>query len=120
MDLPEDLKNAAQELGSVLSTIPCILAYKTAKSQADSDPQVVELERRLGTMYQELSNREMSGETLPRLEVNAYYSLKYQVSSHPTITNRDAQFENVKITLARVSNDMSELLGLDYPDLVLP
>jgi len=54
MNLPEDVSEAAQELGNLLRTSYAAQSYLTAQAQLEADPDASLLDNRFQALYQDL------------------------------------------------------------------
>lgn len=120
MVLTDEIKKAAQALGKSLHDDEFMRPYHQAVAEYESDPEAVELENQLYTLYEELVKRQQAGEQISREETKAFYELRQRVQSHPLIVKRNNALQMIKPFLADVADEISMLLGVDYTTLVKP
>jgi cell fate (sporulation/competence/biofilm development) regulator YlbF (YheA/YmcA/DUF963 family) len=118
MELPEEIKNAAQALGVSLHQDDFMRAYLEAVEEYQADPEARELEQQLYTTYNALIARQQAGEQLSREDTQEFYELRRRVQAHPVISKRDNELRLIKPYLAEISDEISALLGVDYTTLV--
>ena len=118
MILSDELKQAAEALGESLRATEPVSTYLQAQTRLQEDAEASALENRLTRLYQDLLARQQAGELLPQAEVNEFYALRDQVSSHPVVAERDAALDQLKSYLADIAAELSEPLGMDYTALV--
>ncbi|HEY3313644.1 MAG TPA: YlbF family regulator [Anaerolineales bacterium] len=117
MELPDEVKQAAVDLGKRLGAAAGVQEYVVLNEKIQTDPEIGRLESKVARMYQDLVERQENGEDLQQAEVDAYYALKQQLEGHPWTTARDARLVGVKAMLAETAQRMTPLLGLDYTTL---
>jgi cell fate (sporulation/competence/biofilm development) regulator YlbF (YheA/YmcA/DUF963 family) len=117
--LPNELQQAAEMLGQSLHQHELVQAYLDAVAALEADPETAARERAYQQTYEELLARQRAGERLPPAEVDAFYTLRNEVVSHPLVQARDLALNNAKGVLLNAGYDLSQELGLDYSALVL-
>jgi cell fate (sporulation/competence/biofilm development) regulator YlbF (YheA/YmcA/DUF963 family) len=117
MNLPEDVRQAAQELGHSLGASHAVKSYLAAQAHLESDPDAWALENRFQNLYQDLLARQRADEDLPREELNEFYRLRERVQSHPLIVERDLALGELKAHFADIALELSVGLQVDYPTL---
>lgn len=117
MELPEEIKNAAQALGKSLRQDDFMRAYLEAIEEFQADPEARELEQQLYTTYNALIARQQAGEQLTREDTQPFYELRRQVQTHPLISKRDNELRLIKPYLAEIADEISAILGVDYTAL---
>jgi cell fate (sporulation/competence/biofilm development) regulator YlbF (YheA/YmcA/DUF963 family) len=117
MELPDEVRQAAVDLGKRLGAAAGVQEYVALNQKIQTDPEICGLETKVAHMYQDLVERQQNGEDLQQAEVDAYYALKQQIEGHPWITARDSRLVDVKALLAETAQRMTPLLGLDYTTL---
>ncbi len=114
MQLNDEIKQAAQELGSLLGENTCVSEYLRFKQLAGQDEQAASLEQRQDALYQKLIENQQNGEHLDQAELDQYYGLKRQVQEHPVLAAREGQLVAVKALFAETAKRMTNILGVDY------
>jgi len=117
MNLPKDVRQAAEELGRSLSTSDTVQTYLAAQAQLEADADASALDNRFQALYQDLLARQRAGEDLPEKELNEFYRLREQVQTHPLIVERDLAQGELKAYFADVALELSVQLQMDYPAL---
>ncbi|GAB4569861.1 MAG: hypothetical protein Kow0077_03040 [Anaerolineae bacterium] len=117
MELPNELKEAAQELGRVLREHEAVERFHQAMQAVNQDEAAAALEREVLTQYETLVTRQQNGERLAREEVDAFYALNRQLQSHPLVAERTAALSDVKVYFVDVGERLSGALGVRYPEL---
>jgi cell fate (sporulation/competence/biofilm development) regulator YlbF (YheA/YmcA/DUF963 family) len=117
MELPEEIKNAAQALGSSLRQDNMVRAYLEAVEEFMADPEARQLEEQLYTIYNALVARQASGEQLSREDTQPFYELRRQVQTHPLISKRENELRLIRPYLADLADEISVFLGTDYTAL---
>lgn len=113
MNLPEEVRQAAEELGRSLGASYAVQSYLAAQAQADASA----LDNRFQALYQDLLARQRAGEELPQENLNEFYRLREQVQTHPLIVERDLALGELKAYFADVALELSVQLQMDYPTL---
>lgn len=118
MELPEEIKNAAQMLGKSLRQDAMISAYLEAVAEFMADPEARKLEEQLYALYDALVARQSAGEQLSREDTQPFYDLRRRVQTHPLISRRENELRLIKPYLADLADEISAFLGIDYTMLV--
>ena len=115
-ELPPELKQAAQNLGSVLKNTSPLRAYADARAQMNADAQATalldELQRAQADLRARQSNGGVTADDLAHLR-----QLQSEAQSHPTITAFLAADQQAKAYLPQVNQAISDLLGIDFASL---
>ena len=117
MGLSQDLINAACSLGRALRADPNVQAYLQIQARLQADTEASALEKRLYSLYEELLARQQAGEDLSQAELEAFYSLRRQVQTHPGIVEREATLRLLKPYFADITDELNLLLGVDFTAL---
>jgi hypothetical protein len=117
MDLTNEIRQAAEDLGKRLSTEADVLEYVDLKMRTQQDLEVAGLEAKYSQLHMQLTRREQEGVVLERSELDEYYQLKRQVEDHPLIAARELQLDEVKALFNQTAQHMTAILGLDYATL---
>ncbi len=120
MELPEEIKNAAQALGISLRQDDFMRAYLEAVEEVQADPDARQLEERFYVSYNSLITRQQSGEQIGGEEMHAFFELRRRVQEHPAISKRDNELRLIKPYLTDVADEISTSLGMDYTTLARP
>jgi cell fate (sporulation/competence/biofilm development) regulator YlbF (YheA/YmcA/DUF963 family) len=115
MELPDAIKQAAEDLGKRLGAEAGVQNYLDLQNQVQQDADVVSLEYKHDQFYQRLARRQKNGEPLDHSELDEYYALKRQVQDHPLVDARDTQLEGVKALFGKATQRITSILGIDYP-----
>jgi cell fate (sporulation/competence/biofilm development) regulator YlbF (YheA/YmcA/DUF963 family) len=119
MILPNEIQQAAQNLGQGLRETSEVAAYLQAAQAVQDDPEAVAMEENLLALYQRLAAQERSGQALDQSELNEYYRLREQVRANPLIAAREEQLQMVKLIFSDVGQIMTSVLGVDFTTLAL-
>ena len=115
-ELPPELKQAAQNLGSALKNTSPLRAYADARTQMNADAQATalldELQRAQTNLRVRQSNGGVTADDLARLR-----QLQSEAQAHPTIAASLAADQQVKAYLPQVNQAISNLLGIDFASL---
>lgn len=117
MNLPEEVRQAAEELGRSLGASYAVQSYLAAQAQLEADADASALDNRFQALYQDLLARQRAGEELPQENLNEFYRLREQVQTHPLIVERDLALGELKAYFADVALELSVQLQMDYPTL---
>lgn len=117
MELAEEIKAAARQLGQSLRQDANIRAYLSAAQEVQNDSEAGALEKKMYKTYESLIARQQAGEHLSREEIRDFNDLRQQVQSHPLISKRDNVLRLVKPYLNQVAQEISFVLGVDYTAL---
>jgi cell fate (sporulation/competence/biofilm development) regulator YlbF (YheA/YmcA/DUF963 family) len=117
MELPEEIKNAAQALGRSLREDDFMRSYLKAVEEFNADLEARKLEEQLYATYNDLLARQQAGEPLSREETQSFYELRRRVQSHPLISARENELRLIKPYLAEIADEISARLGVDYTAL---
>lgn len=118
MELPEEIREAAEALGEALAMSDVVQQYLQAQARLEADPEAKALEERFQALYQDLLARQQAGEELPQNEVQGFYALRFEVQQHPLIAERDFALSQLKGYFADVAFELSTWLGVDYTAMV--
>lgn len=119
MNLPDDIKQAAQAMGQALHEHETVQNFLDAQARLQATPEANNLDLRYQTMYQDLLERQRAGETLPPADIEAFRALRDKTQINRLITERDAALQTVKNYFIIVDANFSEALGFDYPSLAV-
>jgi cell fate (sporulation/competence/biofilm development) regulator YlbF (YheA/YmcA/DUF963 family) len=117
MDLTNEIRQAAEDLGKRLGAEAGVQEYVDLKMRTQQDLEIAGLEAKYNRLHQELTGREQEGVVLERSELDEYYQLKRQVEDHPFIAARDMQLQEVKALFNQTAQHMTAILGIDYATL---
>lgn len=120
MELSEEIKNAARELGKSLHEDEALHAYRNAVEELLADPEARELEEELYRIKSEFTARQLTGEQIGREETQNFQRLRRKVLGHPLIFKREDELRLIKPLLADLANEISGSLGIDYTILARP
>ena len=115
MQLSDEIKQAAEDLGKQLNAETVVREYVKFQNDAQQDAEVIALEEQYGQLYQKLTERQQNGETLERSELDEFYRLKGKIQDHPLIFMRDNQMALVKALFAETAQRLTDTLGIEYP-----
>jgi Protein of unknown function (DUF964). len=114
MDLTNEIRQAAEDLGKRLGAEAGVQEYVDLKMRTQQDLEIAGLEAKYNRLHEELTGREHEGVVLERSELDEYYQLKRQVEDHPLIAARDMQLQEVKALFNQTAQHMTAILGIDY------
>ena len=114
MPLTEEIRQAAEKLGSQLGADPSVREYVNLVVQSQQDTELVDLEEKAGQLYQKLIERQQNGEVVDQADINEYYNLKGQVQDHLLIASREDRLEAVKAVFAQTAQRITSVLGIEY------
>jgi cell fate (sporulation/competence/biofilm development) regulator YlbF (YheA/YmcA/DUF963 family) len=117
VELPEEIKNAAQALGKSLHADDFLRAYLEAVEAFRADLEARQLEEQLYATYNALIARQGAGEQLSREETQDFYDLRRQVQADPAISKRDNELRLIKPHLAEIADEINAPLGVDFTTL---
>jgi cell fate (sporulation/competence/biofilm development) regulator YlbF (YheA/YmcA/DUF963 family) len=117
MDLTNEIRQAAEDLGKRLGAEAGIQEYVDLKLRTQQDLEIAGLEAKYNRLHEELTGREQEGVVLERSELDEYYQLKRKVEDHPFIAARDMQLQEVKALFNQTAQHMTAILGIDYATL---
>lgn len=117
MNLPDELKQAAQAMGQALHEHETVQNFLAAQARLQANPEANNLDLRFQAMYQNLAERQRAGENLPGAEIEEFRALRDQTQHTPLISERDAALQTVKNYFIVVGDPFSQTLGVDYPGL---
>lgn len=117
MNLPEELKNSAEQLGRALRAGEVVQAFLVAQDQVSANPEASTLEQHLIHLYDDLIARQHKGEAIQQEELDGFYQLRSQVYAHPVIIEREDALSQVKPLFVEAAGIISQQIGLDYTKL---
>lgn len=117
MELTEEIRTAARQLGQFLRQEDYIRTYLDTLKEIQADPEASMLEKNMYEVYESLLARQQAGEQLSQEDTRAFYQLRQQVQSHPLISKRDNILRLVKPYLSQIADEISFPLGVDYTAL---
>lgn len=116
--VPQEIQQAAIELGEALRQNPVMRAYLEACAAVEAEPHARNLEAEVQALADELTQRQAEGEMLSAGELDHFYRLRSEVRSNPLLAERDRCFEQLRSLLGRVNDDLSGVMGLDFRELL--
>ncbi|MBN2115488.1 MAG: YlbF family regulator [Anaerolineales bacterium] len=120
MPLTEEIKDAARQLGQALHQDEYIRIYLDALQATQTDPEASALEKEMYEVYEGLIARQQAGEDLSQDDTRVFYELRRQVAHHPLISQRNDMLNTIRPYLHQVAEEISFVLGADYPELTKP
>lgn len=120
MELNEEIKAAARQLGQSLRQYDYVRSYLDAFEEIQADPEASAMEEKMYDLYEALIARQQAGEILDREDTRLFYELRQQVQNHPLISKRNDMLRLAKPYLSQVADEISFLLGVDYAVLAKP
>jgi cell fate (sporulation/competence/biofilm development) regulator YlbF (YheA/YmcA/DUF963 family) len=120
MPLTEEIKAAARQLGQSLRQDDYVRAYLNAWKDAESDPEVSALEKKMHEVYEELIAYQQEGQGLGEGGTGAYLEIHREVQDHPLIAKRNDALRRVRPRLAAIADEISLALGVDYTRFAKP
>ena len=117
LQLPTALHEAARALGQAIHADDYVSAYLEARARADADTSATELEQRLSHLYEDLLARQQTGEMLSQEQRTAFYTLRRQAQTQPSLVARDEALAQLKPVLADLAGEISAVLEVDYTAL---
>ncbi len=118
MEISSDLQEAAQALGAALNASPEVQEYLQARDAMLNDAALRRLAEEMERVYHELVSRQQNGEMLSPGEVNAFYALREQYTSHPLVARYEKSQAAVKALCEQAGSAISSILSVDYTQLV--
>ena len=120
MELTEEIKIAARELGQSLRQDNHVRTYLEALKQTQTDPEASALEKKMYDEYEALITRQQTSEQPNQEDTRLFYELRQQVQSHPLISKRRVALGLVRPHLAEMADEISLALGVAYTTLAKP
>ncbi len=120
MELGEEIKAAARQLGQALRQDDYIRTYIDALKAAQIDPDASALEKKMYDEYKALIARQQVGEGFNQEETRAFFELHQEAQNHPLISKRHDKLRLVKPYLAQIAEEISCVLDVDYAALAKP
>ena len=117
MQVTEEIKDTARQLGQALCQDDYIRLYLDALQTTRADPDASALEKKMYEVYEELICRQQSGEELSQEDTRAFYELRHQVQNHPLIAKRNDMLNSIRPYLRRVAEEINLVLGVDFAAL---
>ncbi len=115
-ELPPELKQAAQQLGSALKNTPPLRAHSEALARMEADSRATalldELQRVQADFRARQSNGGVTADDIARLR-----QLQSDVQAHPAIAAFIGAEQEAKAYLPQVNQVISGLLGIDFASL---
>lgn len=120
MELTEEIKVAARQLGQSLRHDDYIRTYLDALRETQTDPGASALEKKMYEEYKTMITHQQSGEELNQDDTRLFYELRQQVQNHPLISKRTDKLRLVKPYLVQIAEEISCVLDVDYAALAKP
>jgi len=120
MQLTEEVKDAAMQLGQALCQDDYVRLYLDALQETRTDPDISALEKKMYEVYEGLIGHQQADEELSQEETQAFRELRQQVQAHPLIAKRNDMLSSIRPYLRRVAEEMNFVLGLDFASLARP
>lgn len=117
MELTEEIRIAARQLGQSLRQEDYIRAYLDALNECQADPEASALEKKMYEVYEALIARQQAGEQLSQEEIRSFNELRRQVQANPLISRRNNMLNLAKPYLSQIADEISFPLGVDYTAL---
>ena len=115
-ELPPELKQATQNLGSALKNSVSLRADADAIAKMEADVQATALLDELQRVQSDVRVRQPKGEVTAD-EIARLRQLQSQVQAHPTIAAFLVTDQQAKAYLPQVNQAISNLLGIDFASL---
>lgn len=119
MQIPDEIKLAASNLGINLAMSPEVIAYQNAVLAIQNDAATTALEEKHDALYQQLAAEEKAGQVLDQARLQEYYQLRDQLRQNALIAERNDQAQAVKFLFAETNQTMTTILGIDFTILAL-
>ncbi len=120
MELPEEIQIAARQLGQSLQQDIYVHAYLDALKESQADPEASALEKKMYKLYAALITCQQTDPQLEEADIRPFNKLRKQVQAHPLISRRNDLLKLIKPFLNQVADEISFVLGVDYPPLAKP
>lgn len=117
MELTNEIKDAARQLGQALREEEDVHAYLTALQESQANPEASALEKQMYDVYERLIAGQQAGEELSQEDTRAFYELRQQVQTHPLISRRHEMLRFIRPYLSQVAEEISFGLGVDFAAL---
>jgi cell fate (sporulation/competence/biofilm development) regulator YlbF (YheA/YmcA/DUF963 family) len=117
MQLIEEIKDAARQLGQALHQDDHLRPYLDALQEIQTDPEASALEKKMYEVYEELICRQQGGEDLCQEDTRGFHELRRQEQNHPLISKRDDMLRSIRPYLNQVAEEISFVLGVDFAAL---
>ena len=117
MQVTEEIKDAARQLGQALSQDDYIHLYLDALWETRTDPDAGALEKKMYEVYEGLIERQQADEELNQEDTRAFYELRHQVQNHPLIAKRNDMLNSIRPYLRQIAEEISSVLGVDFAAL---
>jgi len=116
--LTPEIEQSAQRLGEVLRSSREVQAYLQASQEVAADPQARQWHTELESTYAHLLQRQAAGEIIPLHEIESFYRLEHQVSTHPLLLSQSHALELLKDLFTETHALLSAELGIDLREII--
>lgn len=118
MELPDELRQSAEQFGAALKDLPAVQAYLEADAAVKNDPEVQRLKADADRTYRELIERQRSSGTFDPRIISEFYRLREALASHPLAQRRADCLKAVRPLFEQAAVSMSSVLSVDFLDLL--
>lgn len=116
--LNPEIEQLARRLGEALRASREVQAYQQASQEVAADHQARQWSTELETTYARLIQRQAAGEIIPLHEIEAFYRLEHQVSTHPLLLRQSHALESLKDLFTETHALLSDELGINLREVI--
>lgn len=115
--MTDEIIATARELGAALNATSEVQAFLRADEAFRNNRELQQLENQIEEAYAELVKRQRSGAMILKQEVNDFYRLREQFTTHPLVIEREACLASVKTIFEQAGTVLNSILSVDYTEL---
>jgi cell fate (sporulation/competence/biofilm development) regulator YlbF (YheA/YmcA/DUF963 family) len=117
MQVTEEIKDAARQLGQALWQDDYIRLYLDVLQATQADPDASALEKKMYEAYEGLIGRQQTGEESSEEDIQTFRKLRSQVQQHPLVSQRTDMLNTIRPYLRQIAEEISSVLGVDFAAL---
>ena len=119
MEITSNIAKQAKKLGELLRESDAVQNYLNAQKQFEEDQIAQALQQQFTQTYERLTQKQENGENLSEKEIQEFNQLRFQLQTHPLISERDAAFAEVRNVFTHLSSLIQVTLGLDFANMAV-
>lgn len=114
MEIHEEARQAAEELGEALRNHPALVRYRQAVEAAQGDPAFFAMEAETQRALAELNQRQENGQAVPLADINAYYKMRQELVKHPLHRERQIALREARTVIEQAGKALNGVLTIDF------
>ena len=119
MEITTNIEKQAKKLGELLRESDAVQNYLNTQKQFEEDQIAQALQQQFTQTYERLTQKQDFEGELTDKEIQEFNQLRFQLQTHPLITERDAALAEVRSLFTHLSTLIQVTLGLDFANMAV-